>query len=833
MTRHLVWLVVSTFVRIPGRVEGADAQLAEGSPALAADGAVTGLASIGNTLYLLGSFGSIGPNTGGGVPVDPSTGRPLSCYARVAGTVLACVSDGCGGWYLGGDFTGVGGAVHANVAHVRGDGSVTPWRVDADGPVRALALDGETLYLGGDFTHVRDQERDHLASVSARSGELSAWNPSVAGAYAFTTVYCVLPVSGTVYVGGDFTSVQGVDRSCLVALDRGFPRVEDFNAAPDGPVHALAYSDGSVYVGGIFYNVGQQPFHGLARVDALTGTTSPWQGSISSPAYEYDLEPYVSALAIADTSLYVVGHFTRVDGQLRGGIAAVSLSTGQIESWNPNPLDETLLRQAPFVYSLGVSGDDVYVAGAFGSVGPTFRLNIAAISRTTGSAIEFNPRANAEAYAIGMGSGAIYVGGRFSSLGTWQYRNRLAAIDLQTGTLTSWSPDPGYGQVMCMATDQHAIYIGGRFTDINGVARQNIAAIDPVSGDLTNWNPGADNGTFTAVYTLAVGGGWVYAGGDFGTMGGLARRNLAAIDTSGRVGAWDPEPNFWVRTIRPAGSTIYVGGGFDHVGSEPRVGLAEVDTVLGTPTPWNPGTDEEVFTIAVSDSVVYVGGQFLELGGAPRASLGAVDRTTGAVTSWDPAAVNSPYASVPIIRALALEDGALYVAGDFSQIGGGQHFFAAALDTASGKALAWNPDISLGPGESAGPMFSLLEKEHVIYFGGLVWRYGVAPAGGYGTWPAIAAAPVARTQVAVGACYPNPVTKDATLSFVLPGPAQVSLTVFDLQGRRVGRALANAARPAGAQSARIHVEGWAPGCYLCRLDVGGTAITRKLVVVRR
>jgi hypothetical protein len=124
-----------------------------------------------------------------------------------------------------------------------------------------------------------------------------------------------------------------------------------------------------------------------------------------------------------------------------------------------------------------------------------------------------------------------------------------------------------------------------------------------------------------------------------------------------------------------------------------------------------------------------------------------------------------------------------------------------------------------------------MEREHTIYFGGRLNRYGVNPAGGYGMVPALDRPGPTRDRLTVGSCYPNPATGSATLSFVLPAPAQVSLTVFDIQGRRVCQPISNETRSAGAQSVGIRVGEWSPGCYLCRLDIGGSAFTRKLVVL--
>src|SRR5438445_12380954 len=57
----------------------------------------------GHTLYVGGSFHTIGPNTGCGVPVDIPGGRAVPHFPRVAGgRVNAVVPDGGGGWLIGG-----------------------------------------------------------------------------------------------------------------------------------------------------------------------------------------------------------------------------------------------------------------------------------------------------------------------------------------------------------------------------------------------------------------------------------------------------------------------------------------------------------------------------------------------------------------------------------------------------------------------------------------------------------------------------------------------------------------------------------------------------------
>jgi hypothetical protein len=66
----------------------------------------------------------------------------------------------------------------------------------------------------------------------------------------------------------------------------------------------------------------------------------------------------------------------------------------------------------------------------------------------------------------------------------------------------------------------------------------------------------------------------------------------------------------------------------------------------------------------------------------------------------------------------------------------------------------------------------------------------------------------------------------------LPAPAPVSLKVYDLQGRCTGILLDDEAQAPGRHAVRVLTEGWPAGCYLYRLDVAGTTITRKMLVMK-
>src|SRR2546428_163520 len=73
------------------------------------NGPVSAVVRDGGTIYVGGDFTRVGPATGGGVPLDATTGSLQPFFPKVAGIVRVAIPDGSGGWYIGGSFTYVGG----------------------------------------------------------------------------------------------------------------------------------------------------------------------------------------------------------------------------------------------------------------------------------------------------------------------------------------------------------------------------------------------------------------------------------------------------------------------------------------------------------------------------------------------------------------------------------------------------------------------------------------------------------------------------------------------------------------------------------------------------
>lgn len=533
--------------------------------------------------------------------------------------------------------------------------------------------------------------------------------------------------NGAVYLGGDFTQV-GPPIGGFVGLDpasgatqQPFPKV--------GGIVRTVVSDGADgwYIGGTFVSVRGLPRANLAHLDAA-GNVTDW-----NPGTNFD----VLTLARDATTgmVYVGGHFTTVGGASRAGIAAVD-SNGVVGAWNAG-------IALGSVHALVLSGSTLYAGGSFTSVAGQTRRGAVALDAATGAVGAWNPDVDAvvRAMAVQVSIGfpvttVVYLGGTFASVGG-QPRARLAAVDGVTGGLAAWNPGAN-GPVNAIAlaggfnpiTNPLRIYVGGEFTVVGGTPRNRLAQLTE-GGGVASWNPDASE----RVHALRVAGSLLYVGGEFTSIGGQPLRHAAAIDrTTGAATNWDPRLGGFVRVLSATGTSVFAGGDFFTAGGVPRRNLAALDRTTGQPTAWDPGADATVEALETDGATIYTGGSFTQVGGQPRARIAAVDAATGAATPWNPGASATVY-------ELAMGAGVVYTAGNFTTIGGQPRARLAALDLASGLPTPWNPGAS-------STALAMVVSEPWVYIGGSFTSVGGQTR--------VSIARVDATTGALSAWNPNP-----------------------------------------------------------------------------
>lgn len=611
------------------------------------DGTVNALLRHGSSWYVGGNFSSVGQTTGGGVPTLFDGGMPLH-FPEVAGQVFAVESDGAGGFYIGGSFTSVGGLPRSNVAHLFPDLGVDPlWKPACNGSVYAIQT-GVTgsVYLAGLFTRVSGQLRGPLAEILP-NGAPTPWNPTVAG-----PVFALERIGGTVYIGGGFSAVNGVGRTGLAAID-GAGMLQGWNPAlTGGSVYGLMELGGVIYVHGLFTGIaGQARVGGVAAVD-LVGTVLEWNPPIAGGR--------ISAFAPnGPGSLFIGGSFTSVGPLNRVALALVDTDGGQPLAWNA-----------------GLTGGQVVglakEAGGVSAVGSFTRnmtgLRVATFSAANGTPLSIGPRFNGIPRAVALSPSAVFVGGDFTGLSE-QPRTGLAAISNTSGALEPFAPTLagatfGNPTVNALAAEGATLVVGGNFTAVDGVSRNNAAMVT-TSGTLNSgWDPNV-GGT---VWALAVGPGVVLIGGQFSQInGGTPRGAGAMVDVvNGQAVAFNPVFNNAVFGIAAEGATSYWVGGFGLTNGIARDHAAAFSLSSGTLDPWNASVTTDVKAVHVAGERIVLGGSFDFVNGTiVRRALAVFNRGDGGVTSFD-----AHLSAVAGVQALTSTGNTVYVGGSSLMDGG-------------------------------------------------------------------------------------------------------------------------------------------------------------------
>jgi hypothetical protein len=79
--------------------------------------------------------------------------------------------------------------------------------------------------------------------------------------------------------------------------------------------------------------------------------------------------------------------------------------------------------------------------------------------------------------------------------------------------------------------------------------------------------------------------------------------------------------------------------------------------------------------------------------------------------------------------------------------------------------------------------------------------------------------------------FPNPASITTTIRFVVPDVCDITISIYDVAGRKV-KTVNRSSVPAGENEIEVDVATLVPGVYTYRLEAGGAAAARRMVVVK-
>jgi uncharacterized delta-60 repeat protein len=405
----------------------------------------------------------------------------------------------------------------------------------ANALVRALALqpDGR-IVIGGAFSMFNGTNRNYLARLSSR-GELDLTFNGRSGPNAMVSALAV-QADSKVLAGGVFSAISGVNLSRLARLlENGEPDLSyQQGLAFDGSVNALSLHENERLVAGGSFRL---PSRGVVQLRASGGLDTAFNPGSGASG------PVHAVLALPDGRVVIAGAFTSVDGSERLRVARFGANGLLDTTFAPNQLTSGA------VYCLAAQPDGKLILGGdFGLNGASNRVGLARleVDGTLDASFQVGRGANGAVYALALHTGGrIFLGGGFTEVNGLP-RQRFAR--LQNDGSVDLSFDPGLGAnntVYAMAVlPDGDLLLAGDFTLVGGVPRNRVAKITAAEAALRITDVAASAGAIEL--TVSVQPGRTYVTEASPDLGNPAA--WTAISTNTAAG-----PTLTVTDTRPVG----------------------------------------------------------------------------------------------------------------------------------------------------------------------------------------------------------------------------------------------------------------------------------------
>ncbi|MBH8559501.1 T9SS type A sorting domain-containing protein [Hymenobacter negativus] len=518
------------------------------------------------------------------------------------------------------------------------------------------------------------------------------------------------------------------------------------------------------------------------------------------------------------TNLYVTGYFAgtvAMGGALLTSAGATDVFVGK---WNVANQRFAWVQRAggannDQALALTVRGVSVFVAGTFGVAASFGTINLTAAGATDGFVVKLSDAGTSAGFVWAEPVGGLN-------------EDRATALDVSGAN----------------------VYLTGTFRSQTATLGR-LTLNNPTAGATT---PGLAHVFLTKLADAGTTAGFVWARAFGGNAADDAAAALAANGTSVYL-AGDYTGNLNLG----GGTTLSSNGGrdvyvlkFTDGGNNPALSWAK--------SAGGPNADLAT-ALALSGTNVYVAGSFgglaiFDVNGVVSAGPANIfvaklaDAGTSSTFTW---AQQAGGTATDGAAALAVSGADVYVAGGFTS---STATFGTVSLANSSTATARTADVFVTKLSDSGPASTFVWAQKgggtggdganaVAVLGSTVYVGGIAtPPATFGTQSiatvgtasvgflaSLAASPLATADAVALPGFtlsPNPAHGAATVQLpAVPGAATATLTVLDA----LGRAVRTGSAPTNARAA-LDLAGLVPGLYIVRVQAGGSAATRRLVV---
>ncbi|MEJ5261861.1 MAG: T9SS type A sorting domain-containing protein [Ignavibacterium sp.] len=216
------------------------------------------------------------------------------------------------------------------------------------GIVHALAVSGNKLFVGGIFTEAGGSTANKVAQCDLTSGAWSSLGTGTSNGVGGTVR--ALAVSGNnVFVGGDFTDAGGQTANRVARYDLTTGTWSPLgsgtsNGVSGGTVRALAVSGNSIFVAGDFGLAGGQTANHVARYDLGSGV---WNVLAADFGTNNGVNNNCYSLLISGDNLFIGGWFVLTGGYQANRIVRYTETTTNVNENGSLPASFRLMQNYP------------------------------------------------------------------------------------------------------------------------------------------------------------------------------------------------------------------------------------------------------------------------------------------------------------------------------------------------------------------------------------------------------------------------------------------------------------------------------------------------------
>ena len=358
-----------------------------------------------------------------------------------------------------------------------------------DGRIYAMAVSGNDLYVGGDFSRINGVSTTNIARWDGTNW--CALGPGL-GEQNIRGVRVLLVADHEVYAVGVFT--KSGDRAIAPVARWNGREWRGLSDNVAGAVFALAWDGANLYAGGVFRSIGGINASNVARWDGTNWSplglgVHEWRTGIAGGPFDASK---VYTLAVWDGDLYAGGEFE---------IAGI-VNTTNIARWNGTTWS-AVGTGLPLVATL-LADDACLVAGGY---------RLSKWNGMSWSDLGGGISRSGSVYALAKSGNDLYVGGFFSSVGGSAIRNIAKWDGVRWSSLGSGLGD---GEPSVMASNGSELFVAGVLNSSGGKPATNIARwriphalkINRASNDaLLSW-PATGSNLALESTALLGGNGW-------------------------------------------------------------------------------------------------------------------------------------------------------------------------------------------------------------------------------------------------------------------------------------------------------------------------------------